>query len=326
MPVCVCTDSALARYSFGDEHPFGPKRFEAFHSALVEQGLDKQVRPFDAVAAEQVQLELFHTREYVEKVKLASLVGKGYLDRGDTPVFPGIYEAATLVAGTTLRALDLIMTGECPRAFTPIGGLHHARRGSAAGFCVFNDCGIAIETLRSKYEIQRIAYVDIDAHHGDGVYYSFQDDPDVIIADLHEDGRYLYPGTGDITESGRGKAVGTKLNVPMPMGADDAAFNKVWPSVINFIADARPEIILFQCGADSVMGDPITDMAYSPSTHAKATASLCQLAYEYCDGRILAMGGGGYELGNIATAWTAVVATMIKVEKGVDNDESRTLE
>ncbi len=314
--VCVFNDPKLASYNFGEQHPFGPARFDAFNDAFLAQGMDQQVMACEAVTATTEQLESFHEHAYVEGVKLASLAGIGYLDQGDTPVVPGIYEAAALVAGTTLQAIRVIMQGECRRAFNPIGGLHHARRDGAAGFCVFNDCGIAIEILRREYSVQRIAYVDIDAHHGDGVFYSFETDPDLIITDLHEDGRFLYPGTGAVTETGQQEAAGTKLNVPMPMGANDAAFDKVWDSVISFVAKAEPEFILLQCGADSIQGDPITHMAYTSHAHARATTDLCKLADEHCQGRLLALGGGGYNLENIAAAWCAVVQAMIENTRG----------
>ena len=309
--VCVFNDLQLASYNFGEQHPFGPARFEAFNQAFLAQGMEQQVNCCEAVAATQEQIEWFHDHAYVEKVKLASLAGIGYLDQGDTPAFNGVYEAAALVAGTTLQAAHLIMNEQCRRAFVPIAGLHHARRDTAAGFCVFNDCGIVIEALRREYGVQRIAYVDIDAHHGDGVFYSFESDPDLIFTDLHEDGRFLYPGTGAITETGSDAAVGTKLNVPMPMGANDAAFDKVWDNVISFVAKAEPEFILLQCGADSIHGDPITHMDYSSHTHARVAAELCKLADEHCQGRLLALGGGGYNLENIAAAWCAVVQAMI---------------
>jgi len=176
---------------------------------------------------------------------------------------------------------------------------------------VFNDIGCAIETLRVVHGVQRIAYVDIDAHHGDGVYYAFVDDPDLIFADLHEDGRFLYPGSGDAGESGSGAALGTKLNIPMPPGADDAAFLRVWPRVEEFVRAGRPEIILLQAGADSIGGDPLTHLQYTPAAHAHATRRLCALADELCRGRIVATGGGGYNRANLAAAWCAVVETLL---------------
>jgi acetoin utilization protein AcuC len=202
------------------------------------------------------------------------------------------------------------MTVRYKKAFIPIAGLHHARRDIAAGFCVVNDCGIAIEALLQKYQLQRVAYVDIDAHHGDGVFYSFEEEPRLIFADIHEDGRYLYPGTGAITESGKGEAKGTKLNVPMPPQSSDELFFKMWLHVENFLEKHRPQFILFQCGADSIRNDPITHMEYSEKAHAHATRRLAEIAERHCDGKLLAMGGGGYNHDNIAKTWTAVVDAL----------------
>jgi acetoin utilization protein AcuC len=176
---------------------------------------------------------------------------------------------------------------------------------------VFNDCGVLIESLRHHHDLSRVAYVDIDAHHGDGVFYGFENDPQLLFADLHEDGRYLYPGTGDEEETGSGEAIGTKLNIPMPPGADDAAFLKAWERVEEYLVQGRPQFIILQCGADSLAGDPITHMKYSADSHAYAAQRLCKVADEYCDGRLLALGGGGYNLENISAAWCAVVEAML---------------
>ncbi|MDE2089771.1 MAG: acetoin utilization protein AcuC [Gammaproteobacteria bacterium] len=310
--VCVYAGEDLARYGFGQGHPFGPDRLAAFWSEMQRRGLDARVCVLPPVQADQAEIERFHTRGYVERVKAQSVSGAGYLDYGDTPAFPGVYEAAAFVVGSTLDALARLMDGRCRRAFVPIAGLHHARRDTAAGFCVFNDCGVAIETLRARHGVRRVAYVDIDAHHGDGVFYGFEDDPEVLFADLHEDGRYLYPGTGAARETGRGKAAGTKLNVPLPPGADDARFMQAWDEVEAFLRRSAPQFILFQCGADSLADDPITHLRYSPAAHARAAERLCRLAEEYCQGRLLAMGGGGYNRANLALAWTAVVRALIE--------------
>jgi acetoin utilization protein AcuC len=232
------------------------------------------------------------------------------LDAGDTPAFPGVYEAAAQVVGGTLEALAAIVTGPARRAFIPIGGLHHATRDSAAGFCVFNDCGVAIEAARRLHGIRRVAYVDIDAHHGDGVFYAFEQDPELKFADLHEDGRFLYPGTGSRSETGRGPAVGTKLNIPLPPGAGDAEFHAAWEEVEAYLDAARPELMLLQCGADSIAGDPITHLLLTPEAHAHAARRLSVLADRYASGRVLAMGGGGYNRGNLARAWTRVVEEL----------------
>ena len=241
-----------------------------------------------------------------------SAEGRGYLDEGDTPAMPGIFEAASNVVGTTMAAADAIMAGKARRAFVPIAGLHHAGRDHAAGFCVFNDCGVAAEHLRKKYGLRRIAYVDIDAHHGDGMFYGFEEDRDLVFADIHEDGRFLYPGTGAAEETGKGGALGTKLNIPMRPGADDDDFRSAWRRVETFIDQARPEFILLQAGADSLAGDPITHLSYSEEAHAEAAAALCRLADTHCDGRIIGTGGGGYNRHNLARAWTRVVQSFVE--------------
>lgn len=315
--VSVYAGGKLGDYNFGDDHPFGSARHGAFLQRWRELGLDRRCRLIPPGMAKRSDIERFHTHAYVERVIQASAAGHGFLDDGDTPIFPGVYEAAARVVGTVLKALADLIGGETRRAFVPIAGLHHARRDAAAGFCVFNDCGIAIETLRQTYDVKRIAYVDIDAHHGDGVFYAFEDDPELILADLHEDGDYLYPGSGDITETGTGAAKGTKLNVPLLPGANDRVFFELWPQVESFVRKAEPEFVLFQCGADSIAGDPITHMAYSSEAHRHATARLCALADEHCDGRILALGGGGYDLDNLAGAWCAVVEAMIESDRSL---------
>lgn len=310
-PMCVFLGEGLARYHFGADHPFGPMRYGAFLNEFRHRGLDARVHVADAVQAGDEDILLFHTPEYLQKVKTLSEQGYGLLDYGDTPAMPGIYEAAATVVGTTLAAVDAVMTGECRRAFTPIAGLHHARRNEAAGFCVFNDPAIAIEHLRARHGISRIAYVDIDAHHGDGIYYSFADDPELRIVDFHEDGRFLYPGSGAITETGDGAAKGTKLNVPLlPETGDDFAL-KLWETCESFIRKSQPEFILLQCGADSLADDPITHLQLTRAFHAHVTRRLCVLADELCDGRLVAMGGGGYDLTNLANAWNDVVEAML---------------
>ncbi len=309
--VCVYYGDALGRYGFGEGHPFGPDRIDAFWKEAVRQGLDKKVAVGSPVMCTEEEIARFHTRDYIERVKQLSKTGAGYLDYGDTPAFKGMYEAASYVVGSDLDAMHQVFSGDTRRVFVPIAGLHHARRDSAAGFCVFNDIGVLIEALRAVHGIRRVAYVDIDAHHGDGVFYAFEDDPDLILADIHEDGRYLYPGTGSSDETGTGSAVGTKLNIPMEPGSDDTAFHRVWPQVEEFVRAGKPEIILLQAGADSIKDDPITHLRFTPNAHGHAAERLCRLADEFCQGRIIVMGGGGYNRTNLALAWNAVVQAML---------------
>jgi acetoin utilization protein AcuC len=309
---CIVIGERIARYGFGDGHPFGSDRHDAFVSELAAQGLDSRVLTLAPRAATRSELELFHLPGYVDLVQARSLTGEGYLDAGDTPAFKGIYEAACDVVGSTLVATEALMTGEARRAFVPIAGLHHAARGQAAGFCVFNDCGVVIEHLKKAHGLQRIAYVDIDAHHGDGVYYGFEDDPALIFADLHEDGRFLYPGTGASEESGTGAARGTKLNLPLPPGAGDTEFLDAWAAVEVHLERHQPQFVIFQCGADSLEGDPITHLRLTEEAHAHAATRLCRIADRFAAGRILGVGGGGYNRRNLARAWTRVVAAFVE--------------
>ncbi|HEX9802709.1 MAG TPA: acetoin utilization protein AcuC [Gammaproteobacteria bacterium] len=321
METCLYLGEALAAYQFGEGHPFGPLRYGAFVDELQRRGLQQRVCLQSPLQASEAQLEWFHTHDYVMRVKRQSASGEGLLDFGDTPAFKGVFEAAATVVGSVLDALQRIMDGECRNAFVPIAGLHHARRGAAAGFCVFNDCGVAIEALRREHGIHRVAYVDIDAHHGDGVYYAFADDPELFIVDFHEDGRYLYPGSGAASETGDGVAKGSKLNIPLPPGADDRMVADLWGAAEAFIRQARPEFIILQCGADSLAGDPLTHLAYSAATHRMVAERVGRLAADQCEGRLLALGGGGYLPGNIAAAWCEVVEALLGGE--VDQAEPR---
>ncbi len=312
MTTCVYGGAALAAYGFPDGHPFGPDRFDAFWQEFQRRGLDQRVTVREPASCERDDLLRFHTEDYVDRVEAQSRTGEGNLDYGDTPAYRGVFEDGRTVVGTVLDAATAIFDGGCSQAFVPIAGLHHARREGAAGFCVFNDIGVLIEWLRAERGLRRIAYVDIDAHHGDGVFYSFEDDPDLVFADMHEDGRFLYPGTGDASETGTGQAKGTKLNIPMPPGAGDRQFHAAWPELEEFIRAGKPEFVILQAGADSIAGDPITHMQFTPEAHTYASRRLSLLARELCAGRFIATGGGGYNRKSLADAWCGVVEGMLE--------------
>jgi acetoin utilization protein AcuC len=310
--VVLYVGEALGKYGFPNGHPFGPDRQDAFWKETVKQGLDRQARLAESRPALRAEIERFHTADYVNRVDQLSELGHGMIDYGDTPAYPGVYDASAAVVGAALEGLERVMSGDCYRTFQPIGGLHHARRGSGAGFCVFNDCGVVIDTLRKIYGVKRIAYVDIDVHHGDGIYYPYESDPELIVADIHEDGMFLYPGTGGAEERGKDRAEGTKLNIPMQPDAGDNDFFAVWERVVDHLRNFKPEFIVMQCGADSLAGDPLAHLKYSPAAHAHAARSLCQLANELAQGRIMGFGGGGYNRGNLALAWNAVLKEFIQ--------------
>jgi acetoin utilization protein AcuC len=306
----------LARYGFGGSHPFGTDRIYAFWKRLQAENVPNVIVEQPEIATEETVLS-FHDKDYAELVKMASKQCRSIpLDRGDTPSFRGIFEATLYVVGSTLAAVDMVMKGtdrlgrKVENAFVPIAGLHHARRDSAGGFCVFNDIGVAVIQARKKYGIKRIAYVDIDAHHGDGVFYEFVNDPLLFFADIHEDGRYLYPGTGSPDETGLGEAEGTKMNIPLLPEAGDKEFFEAFGKVEAFIDTSRPELIFLNCGADGLAGDPITDLRYSAQAHAHAARALRKIAEKHCGGRLVAVGGGGYNRTNIGSAWTEVVMAL----------------
>jgi acetoin utilization protein AcuC len=306
---------ALSRYGFGGSHPLGTDRLGAFWNKLQNENLTNVVVEEPVLGTDQDALS-FHDIEYVELVKAASKHGGVLLDTGDTPAFKGVFEASLYVIGSTLAALDMVMARrdragrKIDHAFNPIGGLHHARRDTAGGFCVFNDIGVAILAARQKYGIKQTAYVDIDAHHGDGVFYEFEDDPLLFFADIHEDGRHLYPGTGSANEIGKGEAAGTKINIPLEPGAGDDEFIDAFGRIEKFINSIKPELIILQCGADGLAGDPITHLQYTTRAHRHAADVLHRLAHKHCNGRIVALGGGGYNRTNIGNAWTEVVKSF----------------
>lgn len=308
----------LFSYGFGAYHPFNRVRISVFEAKFNEL-LSRHGDLIELVEPEECreeELTLFHTPEYVKFVKAACSPGSNvrYLDYGDTPAYPNCFRNACTVVGTTLKLLKSIAQGRVRRAFSPIGGLHHAMRNSAGGFCIFNDVGVAMEYAFRFLGYRSIAYVDIDAHHGDGVYYEFEEDPRVIFFDVHQDGRTLYPGTGFDYERGKGEALGRKMNVPLPPGAGDREFLRSFERGIEFLKGFEFDLIVLQCGADGLAGDPLTDLRYSKEAHRFAARSLAELSEEKCRGRILALGGGGYDPQNVGDAWIEVVSALAGIE------------
>jgi acetoin utilization protein AcuC len=307
--VGVLEGEELLLYSFPPPHPFTKDRAQKFWESFRKAGYGVERLPPEK--ADRDLIRLFHTEEHVKYVELASELGYGALDQGDTPAFPGVFEASQYAVGSTLSAVEKVMAGNLDHAFNPVGGLHHARRDASAGFCVFNDIGVAVELLRGEMGLRRILYVDIDVHHGDGVYYSYESDPDLFVFDIHEDGRYLYPGTGSADETGVGKARGTKVNIPLELGAGDDDVRGLLPTLDKFARTASPDFIIFQCGADGLRGDPIAGLSYTPAAHSAVAGLLHKLSHELCSGRMVALGGGGYVPQNCADAWTAVVRSFL---------------
>ncbi|MEM2932894.1 MAG: acetoin utilization protein AcuC [Candidatus Pacearchaeota archaeon] len=305
----VVLDDKLRLYSF-PAHPFNSSRYDAFINAFNEfkrEGKLEGIEIIKARKASKSELLLFHTKEYIQFVKESSSRGYGLLDYGDTPAFPGCYEAGCYVVGAVLNAVDAIFKKN-QSAFVPIAGLHHAYPDRAAGFCIFNDIGIAINYLRKFYGINKALYFDIDAHHGDGVFYSFIADPNLYIVDFHQ--MPLYPGTGYSYETGEGKARGTKLNLPLSPGSTDKIFQIKLEQVKKFLTNKKTEFIIMQAGADSMAHDYLASLMFEKA-HTLAARFLLNYAKKW-NANILVLGGGGYNNNNVANAWMQVISEIAK--------------
>ena len=309
----VIWDSKLLTYDLG-HHPLDPVRVELTMALARELGvLDRErVRMVTPAPADDAALTRIHAPEYLAAVRLAPsdpfFSGWG-LNTSDNPVFPDMHEASARVCGATLAAAEAVWTGTAARAVNIAGGLHHAMAARASGFCVYNDPAVAIARLLDL-GAQRVGYVDIDVHHGDGVQAAFYDDPRVLTISLHETPLALFPGTGFATETGGPGAEGTAVNVALPPGTGDGgwlrAFRAIVPSLLRAYA---PELLFTQCGADTHRLDPLADMQLTVDGQRAAYLALRELADELCDGRWVATGGGGYALVEVVPrAWTHLLA------------------
>ncbi|MBG0559974.1 acetoin utilization protein AcuC [Actinoplanes aureus] len=309
----VVWDSALLDYDMGD-HPLNPVRVELTMALARELGvLDRpHVQMITPRPASDTDLTRVHRPDYLDAVRLAPIdpffTGWG-LNTPDNPVFDRMHDSAARICGATLAAAQAVWRGSARRAVNVAGGLHHAMPARAAGFCVYNDPAVAIAWLLEQ-GAQRIAYLDVDVHHGDGVQCVFYDDPRVLTVSLHETPLALFPGTGFADEVGGPNAEGTAVNVPLPPNTDDAgwlrAFHAVVPSVVRAFA---PEIIISQCGADAHRLDPLADLRLSVDGQRATYIAIRELADEVCDGRWVATGGGGYALVEVVPrAWTHLLA------------------
>jgi acetoin utilization protein AcuC len=311
----VVWDSSLLGYDMGSEHPFNPVRLALTIRLATELGVLDGVELLVPTAADEAQLRRVHAQEYLEAVKQAPTVGRDVghgLGTADNPVFSGMHEASALVVGSTLLAAKKIADGEVTRAVNIAGGLHHAMADHASGFCVYNDCAVSISWLLD-HGFERIAYVDTDVHHGDGVQTAFYDDPRVLTVSLHQHPFTLWPGTGYSAEVGKGGAEGTAVNIPLPPGTRDGGWLRAFTAVVpSLLAEFRPQILLTQCGVDSHEEDPLADLSLSVGGHRTIYQALRELADTHAEGRWLAVGGGGYQLIRVVPrSWTHLIATVL---------------
>ncbi|MFX1273462.1 MAG: acetoin utilization protein AcuC [Promethearchaeota archaeon] len=314
------------QYNFGDTHPLRPLRLELTFSLFKELGLlnNSLLEIIKPRYCTRDELARVHSPEYIDVIrKLSSnprdnsVISYSFgLGPGDNPVFEGMYEASALICGASLMAAEKVWSDDVFKVtFNPAGGLHHAQKSRASGFCIFNDIAVAIAHLKTLKKDIKIAYIDIDCHHGDGVQWLFYDDPNVLTISYHEDGKHLFPGTGSINEIGEGKGKGFSINFPLKRYFNDKLFidllRKTAPKILETY---KPDILLTQLGVDTNHRDPLTQLGLSVSIYRDIAQSLKTSAREYCQNKWLAFGGGGYLMSVVPRAWSLFLAKMLEVE------------
>ena len=312
-------DQAMSQHELRGGHPMRPIRLQYTFDLLTAYGAfdGNDSRLVAARPASEEELAWLHTPDYIEAVKSLSLGLSGYdLTRfnfssdGDNPTYPGMYDAAALSTGSTLVAAEMVARGEVDVAFNISGGLHHAAPGHASGFCVFNDPALAIKYFLAQG--WKVAYIDIDAHHGDGVQNAFNDDPRVLTISVHESGRFIFPGSGHADEVGAGPGLGYAVNLPLyPYTGDELyleSFEQIVPPLLNAFA---PDVLVTQLGIDSYHSDPLTHLQITTRGYVALIRELAKLASGI---PWLALGGGGYDLSAVARGWTLAYGVMLDVE------------
>jgi acetoin utilization protein AcuC len=302
-------------YDLGDGHPMRAVRSRL--TAELAEALGVLARPGwtrrEAEPARPIDLQLAHTESYVALVREADRLPErilGYIGLGteDTPVIPGLHDAAAGVVGATLAACAAVWAGEAQHAVNLSGGLHHAMPGHASGFCVYNDVAVGIADLLAS-GARRVAYLDLDAHHGDGVEAVFAEDPRVLTISLHQDGRTLFPGTGAAEDIGAPGAEGHAINIALPPGTGDAGWLRALSAILPVVREFGPDVLVTQCGCDTHARDPLSDLELSVEGLTVGYELVHQLAHELCGGRWVVLGGGGYDIGSaVPRVWTQLLA------------------
>jgi acetoin utilization protein AcuC len=314
-------DAALTALDMGEAHPLDPRRLALTVELMDAYGLlgpDTVVAPRPATDAE---IELVHAPGYIETVYEASDWGSGFrwgsgLGTEDNPIIPGMHEMAALICGASIVGLQHALSSTPARTFSIAGGLHHAHHSRAAGFSVYNDAAVAIAVARRDQPTLRVLYLDIDAHHGDGVQEAFLSSADVLTVSIHQSGLYAFPGTGFPAESGLGAGTGFAVNVPMPRQATDDCFALAFDRVVEPLARAFcPHVVVAQLGVDTHHDDPQTELGLTLPGYRRLVDRIVELADALCEGRLAALGGGGYDIvAVVPMAWTWVMARLLDVE------------
>jgi Histone deacetylase domain. len=306
------------QYHFGPHHPFNQMRLLLTKELLEALGALSPEQLIPPRMARDEELELVLDPDFIRAVKKA---GKGELSgigaeifglgTEDTPIFPNMHEASARLVGGTLVAVETVMEGKARHALHLGGGLHHGLRGKASGFCIYNDCSVAIQYIRKHYEA-KVLYIDTDAHHGDGVQWAFYEDPHVCTLSFHETGRYLFPGTGSIHERGSGSGYGYSFNIPLDAFTEDDSWLEVYREAALKVADYfRPDVILTQNGTDAHFWDPLTHLSTTIRIYREIPKLAHEIAHTYAGGRWVAVGGGGYDIWRVVPrAWAMIWLEM----------------
>ncbi|HXV92996.1 MAG TPA: acetoin utilization protein AcuC [Pseudonocardia sp.] len=302
-------------YDLGEDHPLDPVRLDLTMRLARELGVLEGVETLEPEQAPDEEVQRVHIPSYLTAVKSAPEIpfGVGHgLGTEDNPIFFGMHEASALVCGGSLLAAREIAEGRADRAVNIAGGLHHAMPDRAAGFCVYNDCAVAISWLLD-HGFERVAYLDVDVHHGDGVQAAFYGDPRVLTISMHQHPMTLWPGTGWPGELGAGEGEGYAVNVPLPPGTGDPGWLRAFHAIVPSLLEAfRPQILVTQCGVDTHAEDPLANLALSVDGHRAIYAALRELAERVAGGKWLAVGGGGYGLFRVVPrSWSHLIATVL---------------
>jgi acetoin utilization protein AcuC len=321
-------DELLTTYRFSEHHPLDPRRLALAYELITGRGLlaGDDVQLLEARTATDDELMLVHAREYIDAVKRGEPNLRYGLGTDDVPAVAGMHEAAAQIVGGTLVAAEHVMSGAVKRAFNMAGGLHHAHRAQASGFCIYNDLAIAIRYMQQRHGA-RVMYIDYDAHHGDGVQWIFYQDPEVLTVSYHESGAFLYPGTGFIDEIGEGDGYGYSVNVPLAAHTGDDSFIQVFRELVPSLAEAfKPDVIVLQNGCDGHFLDPLTHLRCTTRTFETVVQTVSELADKYCDSRIIATGGGGYAIERVVPrAWAIVWCVLRGIDVPADLRDAEDL-
>ena len=317
VPVGLVYHEDFLRYDFGEDHALRQVRVRLARDLISDYGLLTEAEEIRPDPATEDAVRRVHAADYVSVVRDLSVHPKGVsyehgLGTADNPVFAGMYEAALLHVGGTLRACEEVASGRRTRAMDLGGGFHHAMPDKASGFCIFNDLAVGLRSLLDDHRLARVLYVDVDAHHADGVQTIFYDDPRVLTISLHEDGHYLFPGTGFTDEIGAGAGRGYSVNVPLPPYTRDVSYLYAFQEIVPPLARAfKPQLIVSQLGADGHHLDPLTHLMLTTETYEAVGKMLDDLSQELCGGRWVATGGGGYEVTAVPRVWTVLFSTLL---------------